>query len=763
MPRLDCNLVLRTCYHHVHITSHHHIQGAVTIGTHPNVPQYTNQQRRAQPERVRTQSRPGHGSGFQSGGGPAYSPGYPIGSVARNSLPRIPELSHEGSNVAEIDSGEDNASVMPDRHRAAYPSPPPRRPPPRGYQVADTETVSERFHKHAGYHTQRDPPYNPPENGRFVYGWNQPSSETSLTSGEPMMTAAGGKPRANPRAGVSAVVQKSFPQYCGTDPEFEWIMSLVRREKEEQQQTGEGAEQRGTKERREREMKSQFEAEDEGREAEMMTNEEIVKLVQVKLEQAIDEAVRLIKEKTQQELEKKEQADTKKDAARDRLRPAFQAKTEEAERQTIDKEATAPPERQSSPSSRYSRSEGYPEPLTQSTTSSHGLSVSQKDESSPERPPDTSGPPNITSSDISETPIVPPPQDGEVFPGPPADVLVLSTSPSEDGEPLPRQVPSVSLSETVESLPARPPNVPEPPNVLSSEDVESLPARPPNVPDPPTVLSSEDFESLPGWPPNVPEPRTEYAETGSERPAMVILPRHKMWRLWRLDEEERSQERRDRKRLRIIKEELAFPVVRTLVAGLGGPPHRYAAPTPPPFGPNHFSYPPRTDGHRFRRTFRRSSPEAESSSFESESEPEPDYMTDTTRTYRRAKSDRFQSRGRPLRSNIERFQHGEGAAASHQPIAKQDEGGAPVQMGRRLLMEAETRPVESTTIPEQENDEEYAIQKLTENGMEDMKKIKIIITILAGLMKSQIKSILLSSSFLLFLFVSYCIHCLFKF
>ncbi|KAI5919389.1 hypothetical protein F4810DRAFT_687251 [Camillea tinctor] len=98
--------------------------------------------------------------------------------------------------------------------------------------------------------------------------------------------------------------------------------------------------------------------------------------------------------------------------------------------------------------------------------------------------------------------------------------------------------------------------------------------------------SPQDGDSSPPLPPRAPEPPGSDADTESDAQTVLTSvsrrPRQRRGtdRLLRLKLEERSRERKERKTLRAIRDELALPIARTLAVGLADAAYGHAQPMP---------------------------------------------------------------------------------------------------------------------------------------------------------------------------------------
>ncbi|KAI4861173.1 hypothetical protein F4820DRAFT_79411 [Hypoxylon rubiginosum] len=250
-----------------------------------------------------------------------------------------------------------------------------------------------------------------------------------------------------------------------------------------------------------------------------------------------------------------------------------------------------------------------------------------------------------------------------------------------------------------------------------SEDGESLLRRPPNVP------------------PNVPEPPNVYAETESERQMMMASSSSKIRRLWRLEQEERSRERKERKTLRAIWEELGYPFAETLAAGLAGaaygyvPPMPPPPPSPPPFHQYDSPRPSRTSGSGFKSTYGQASSDSEPYYSESESGDE----THTPRRYTQARR-RTESRGRSLRRGINKSQHEMELFSPHEPPTQRGEEdvSAPnddsmLLSETQLLLKAGSEPGETTAKAERDKREGTALEESTESDVNGMAEVHALL------------------------------------
>ncbi|KAI2602603.1 hypothetical protein GGR54DRAFT_623581 [Hypoxylon sp. NC1633] len=243
----------------------------------------------------------------------------------------------------------------------------------------------------------------------------------------------------------------------------------------------------------------------------------------------------------------------------------------------------------------------------------------------------------------------------------------------------------------------------------------------PGMNPPPSLQLSVDNKSLPKQPPDVPDPPDAYAETGNESQTMDFSSRQ-MRRLWRLEQEERSRERKERKSIRMIWEELGFPIAETLAAGLAGAAYGYAPPMPAKSRSFHQHYSPRpsrASDSRLHSTYRRFS--SSPGSIYSESE-----VGDATHSPRRYGQDRKRPRPRgrsPLRRRVEMLQHGAELSSQHGFSAEwREEPGTSTRNDNDTLVEAEPRPAEITAKAALENGEENIeenVEGLTENDPND--------------------------------------------
>ncbi|KAI1772518.1 hypothetical protein F4818DRAFT_444341 [Hypoxylon cercidicola] len=256
-------------------------------------------------------------------------------------------------------------------------------------------------------------------------------------------------------------------------------------------------------------------------------------------------------------------------------------------------------------------------------------------------------------------------------------------------------------------------------------DLSESPA--PDANPPHSLPLPDDGEPLPRRPPDAPEPPDTYAETKNEGPTMAF-PGRQMRRLWRLEQEERSRERKERRTLRMIWEELGFPIAETLAAGLAGAAYGYAPPMPPT--PSFHQHPSphssRASGSRLHSTYRQFSSDPGPSYAESES----DDATYSPRRYRRGRK-RSKSRGkRPLRRGVERLQHEAELSSLHNLPAGRIEEDASAQRDSSMLAKVEPRPLEITAKAEPENGRENIeenVEELTGNDTNDAVKTRTLL------------------------------------
>ncbi|KAI0895590.1 hypothetical protein F4806DRAFT_469655 [Annulohypoxylon nitens] len=267
--------------------------------------------------------------------------------------------------------------------------------------------------------------------------------------------------------------------------------------------------------------------------------------------------------------------------------------------------------------------------------------------------------------------------------------------------------------------------------LLPPDSQQRLPRRPSMSPvlranSPHKPLSPQSNEPPPRPPPTVPDPPNADSDAESERQTVLSSPSEK------LRQEEHSQERKERMRLRLIREELVFPITEIL-AELTRAAYQYAPPMPPPFR-----------RHGAPRPYRRYDEDFGGSHSESESDDAMDNHSESAQD---------QSRGRQPRRSIERDGHEVYLSSpAHKPHLESDAEEASSTKEIRLLEEEKPESTQINAKVEQETLEKSALGKSIENDTGDLFEVKTTF----GLIKFNVTFllILLSSVLLLFMVLS---------
>ncbi|RYP81454.1 hypothetical protein DL769_001967 [Monosporascus sp. CRB-8-3] len=251
--------------------------------------------------------------------------------------------------------------------------------------------------------------------------------------------------------------------------------------------------------------------------------------------------------------------------------------------------------------------------------------------------------------------------------------------------------------------------------------------------------SSDNGDSWAQRPADVPKSPSTGADTESERHMVVtsssrstITSRSSDWsahRRRRRGQEVENRERKHRKTLRIIREELVDPIAEALAAGLAGIAHQHAPPMPPPFYRHHHWRPSGAGGCGSESSYERPSWDSESYYSESESGDETVTPRGYTRTRQRSHSwgqhwregsqrPPLPSRGTSRGRRIERWQQGE-SSSSHEHPAEGKKQDATFLNDNRMPVEAEPTPAlvkaaAETTAEVEREDAEDDVDDTTE-------------------------------------------------
>ncbi|KAI1209729.1 uncharacterized protein F4807DRAFT_88270 [Annulohypoxylon truncatum] len=254
----------------------------------------------------------------------------------------------------------------------------------------------------------------------------------------------------------------------------------------------------------------------------------------------------------------------------------------------------------------------------------------------------------------------------------------------------------------------------------------------PSVNIPRNLTLSEDGEPLPQRPPDVPEAPHVYAETESERDTIAVSPSSRGRRLKR-KEQQRTWERKERKTLRMIREELGFPIVEMLADEIARATYEYGPPMSPSFQEHRYPHPSRASSTRFKPTHQQYNSNLESPYSETESAD----ATCMARRYMQAQK-RTASRGRPLQHDVQEAQHEVSLPPLHKSPTDRGEDDTAAQNNNRVLMETEARPEEATMESNKENSGETVLRESTESEVDNtITKVKIIFKTAVGLIESN--------------------------